>query len=363
MSDESFWKRKLLAYLHDPPSKCLDLGSHTENAQILMRQAGFGEDEIDAYNRPADHAASAADRLPFPRSLSSGLSCAFDGVRACFHHPLSGHELNIGREFASPELAFETDQTIQPVVQSTNCETRDLWRSRFFAHWRLYSRNARERDHRFAFLPADTRLPDHTVWTHMQVVSALAGCATTDAPNAPLLPAFLRFHIGPVQDFIAQSRSIRDLWSGSYLLSWLLAAGTKALSAEVGPDAVVFPNLLGQPLFDLHWRDDLWTKISIGGKSCWNSMDWEDTELLTPNLPNVFLAVVPNERASGLGRLVEKAVRGEWRKIADTVWRKCESLGLTADEAGLTAPQRKVRFEIHFAESMHASCIAIKSRF
>jgi hypothetical protein len=35
----------------------------------------------------------------------------------------------------------------------------------------------------------------------------------------------LKLQIGPVQDFIAQARSTRDLWSGSYLLSWLMAAG------------------------------------------------------------------------------------------------------------------------------------------
>ena len=34
--------------------------------------------------------------------------------------------------------------------------------------------------------------------------------------------SLLKLQIGPVQDFIAQARSTRDLWSGSYLLSWLM---------------------------------------------------------------------------------------------------------------------------------------------
>jgi CRISPR-associated protein Cmr2 len=41
----------------------------------------------------------------------------------------------------------------------------------------------------------------------------------------------LKLQIGPVQDFIAQARSTRDLWSGSYLLSWLLAAGLRKLTS------------------------------------------------------------------------------------------------------------------------------------
>lgn len=352
----NIWKTKLLAYLHDPPSKCLDLAAHMDNAATLMRAAGFTDEEINAYNRPADHTASAADRLPFPNSRASGLSCAFDGVRACFHHPLGGGELRFPREFATAELAFETDQTIQPVCDVSALSNDEQWRARFFAHWRLYPRNARERDHRFAFLPADTRLPDHTVWTHMQVVSALAGCAAGEAKDSPLAPAFLRFQLGPVQDFIAQSRSTRDLWSGSYLLSWLMAAGLKALSAEVGPDAVIFPNLTNQPLFDLHWRDDLWKRVRIGNKPCWDSLAWEKEDLLTPNLPNIFLAVLPAARAGELGSLVANAVVAEWKRIADSVWQTCDAAGLfPEDEAGFSKTDRRARFDAQVTRLLSAS--------
>ena len=105
-------------------------------------------------------------------------------------------------------------------------------------------------------LPGRTRSSRHLVWSPFprkrrspaqQVVSALAGCAASDDPASAPRAAFLKFQLGPVQDFIAAARSIRDLWSGSYLLSWLMAAGMRALSAEVGPDAVIFPNLRGQP--------------------------------------------------------------------------------------------------------------------
>jgi len=33
--------------------------------------------------------------------------------------------------------------------------------------------------------------------------------------------AFLAFSLGPVQSFIESAVSLRDLWSGSYILSWL----------------------------------------------------------------------------------------------------------------------------------------------
>ncbi len=355
------WKRKLLAFLHDPPSKAVNIADHEQHAQTLYRQAGFSEEEARDYSkhfaRLSDWTASAADRLPFPSSRTSGLSCAFDGVRNVFLHPLGSggnapEALGIPFDgpFLSADAARETDQTIQPVLsdESLSCLPEDeRWRARFFAHWRLWHLHATQRDYRFALLPADTRLPDHTVWTHMQVVSALDSCAEGVGKNAVLKPAFLRFQLGPVQPFIAASRSVRDLWSGSYLLSWLIAAGLKALSAEVGPDAVIYPSLRGQPLFDLHWRDELWSKVCIGDKSVWESLGYrnDDRSLLTPNLPNVFLAVVPASRASDLGKLVSEAVLSEWRRIAAAVWEACAKEGLTNDEGGITGPARKTRFE------------------
>lgn len=63
--------------------------------------------------------------------------------------------------------------------------------------------------------------------------------------------SLLKFQIGPVQDFIAQARSTRDLWSGSYLLSWLVAAGIRKLKTEGG--SLIFPNDADkcQPLLEL----------------------------------------------------------------------------------------------------------------
>ena len=39
------WKNKLLAFLHDPPSKAFDIPNHESLALTLLRQAGFSEDE------------------------------------------------------------------------------------------------------------------------------------------------------------------------------------------------------------------------------------------------------------------------------------------------------------------------------
>lgn len=340
------WKRKLLALLRDPPSKAVEIHTHARHVETLLRQAGFTDEEArrfgDEFARPSDWTASAADRLPFPKGREAGLTCAFDGVRNAFVHPLGPKSPEDGAlrvPFAGPFLwvdaTHEIDQTIQPSLSpeqlkqlNDGLNEDEAWRARFLAHWRFWHRNAAEHDYRFGLLPADTRLPDHTVWTHMQVTAALQTCAEGTGPEAVLRPAFLKFQIGPVQEFIAAARSTRDLWSGSYLLSWLMAAGLKALSAEAGPDAVIFPSLRNQPLFDLHWRADLWGQVRFGDKTAWESLGYDrddDTRaLLTPNLPNVLLAVVPAWRAAELGKSVEAAIRAEWRRIAESVWEYCD---------------------------------------
>jgi len=347
-----FWKRKLAAYLHDPPSKCLDLRTHGERSDTAFRQAGFVDTEVGTYFTHADHTGAAVDRLPFPQSQAAGLACAFDGVRNAFRHPLGGDSMPFHAEFRSVAEGFEGENSVQPRLTEDSLaglpDEAARWRARFFAHWRLWRQFASAKDYRLDLLPADTRIPDHTIWTHMQVVSALTGCIGRDAVWQP---AFLKFQLGPVQDFIAQARSIRDLWSGSYLLSWLMAAGLRALalSDHGGPDAVIFPNLWGQPLFDLFCREELWNLLRIGADPVWASLEPKDKDrdLLTPNLPNLCLAVVPADRAVDLAGEMERAVRAELKAIAASVWDACEAAGLTRNPADAPFNQidRRERFD------------------
>ena len=326
-SNADFWKRKLAAFLHDSPSKPLDIGSHELRADAALRRAGLLDDQgLAAYwNKKSDHTAAAADRLPFPSWQSSGVSCAYDPALNPFRHPLGASDplTRTDTQLTSAQ-AEDVEQNNQPSHLETDYaagSTEDA-RARFFAHWRLWRAHAISSHAGFATLPADTRIPDHTIWSHMGVVSALEGCNGR--------PALLKFQLGPVQDFIAAARSTRDLWSGSYLLSWLMAAGLARLAEEIGPDAVIFPNLWGQPLIDLHLKEKIWSKLRAS-KTNRTATAWEqfayptqpkhDTPLPlhTPNLPNVFLALVPADHAESLARLVEKSIRDEWDNIAASV--------------------------------------------
>jgi hypothetical protein len=52
--------------------------------------------------------------------------------------------------------------------------------------------------------------------------------ATVSSPSA-----LLRVQIASPQEFIAAARSTRDLWSGSYLLSWLIAMWHQSYCGQI----------------------------------------------------------------------------------------------------------------------------------
>jgi CRISPR-associated protein Cmr2 len=321
--EQIFWKRKLMAFLHDAPGKALDIGGHEACAAVAQRGAGFADEQdrvaLEAAVKPADWFSASAERFVFPKA-----KCSHDfKAQPLFIHPLSSEPYPFPADFA--QNAAPLSDAVQAAVGGI--VTKD-WHEKFFLYWRRWLDNASAKHPALAFLPADSRIPDHTIWNHMSVASALASCVAGGAVK----PELLLFQFGPVQDFIAQARSTRDLWSGSYLISWLMAHAMKAVSDRVGPDAIVFPSLRGNGIFDaLHkdtyyatpWKsgdgntsETTWQRL-LQDKGGWDRMaDW----LLTPTLPNRFLAIVPPGRGAELAEQARAALAGELKAVGEAVW-------------------------------------------
>jgi CRISPR-associated protein Cmr2 len=265
------WDALLLAYLHDPPDKALDIQGHPDHA---CRYAGSARGEpvvrSQLKNR-SDALASVAERFPAPHWSAVKVDPDQGGLTV--NHPLSGRprQLPVG----SIDEAWVVKQ-IQSIVDGLG----DDRRRRFLALWRCLSEQLADAAHPwFASLPADTRTPDHTIWHHLDITAGLQ--ATEDTHGR----AFLAFALGPVQRFIEAARSVRDLWSGSMILSWLAFRAMLPVIEQFGPAALVYPVLRDIPLLDLWLRD----AQRLEGK-----VPLPPTELrLTPSLPHRFLALVP----------------------------------------------------------------------
>jgi CRISPR-associated protein Cmr2 len=112
---------------------------------------------------------------------------------------------------------------------------------------------------------------------------------------------WLSFSLGPVQSFIATARTTRDLWTGSYILSWLTAHAAKVVHESKGE--FLEPDITGNPIF----------RLIVDKQSS------DRGTLLTPTLPNRFIVEVDSEYVDTLSESINNTVMAEWRKIADAV--------------------------------------------
>ncbi|MDW8344282.1 MAG: type III-B CRISPR-associated protein Cas10/Cmr2 [Verrucomicrobiae bacterium] len=303
------WKRKLYAFLHDPPHKPFGIAGHEDERKSALIACGLDVEEMKRWQKAPDWAAAAADRMIFSDPDKSGVKTDWRDDNLAFRHPLAGESLT--PRFLPKTSAVAEDWVTATLTGFVNQEFDH--QKNFVRMWRLWRDRAASHPARevLAYLVADTRIPDHTLWQHAAVVSALETCR--DPATNELNAAFLLFQIGPVQEFIAQARKTQDLWAGSYLLSFLIAHGMYVIAEAVGPDAIIYPQLRGMPLLDWHWRSSL-----LAGA---DDLHLHPNELLTPNLPNRFLAVLPVADADRLAQEAAKAIRDRWQEIAESVRR------------------------------------------
>ncbi len=300
------WKNKLLAFLHDPPHKPFRIAGHEDARESFLREVGLSLDDMrHHFVRLDDHMAAAADRLVFPDWEASGVKSDWRQSGFAFHHPMAGTALRQSEFPATPEAA---ETMMARALQRVGAKDGQAWERKFALVWRLWPELCARENGQLNFLVADTRIPDHTLWQHNGLVSALANCEQG--------VSFLLFQIGPVQDFIKQARKTQDLWAGSFLLSYLIAQAMLAVAKEIGPDAIIYPQLRGVPLADLAWHSQGILPSRLRAS--------HPNELLTPNLPNRFLALIPTkwrrERdAKSLPEIAKEAVESAWKTIAQSV--------------------------------------------
>lgn len=335
---DTFWKKKLAAWLHDPAEKALvlmrDEVGHEQGSVAKLRELlGLSQPDFD---KRADWFAAAADRpqWPFepgrPRPAWANVQWT---ERPVLIHPLSGQEIDLGKFGDDPARAWREvslDHFAELIVRKPD-GSPDPELS-FLAFWRFGPQSpAPGIGALWQMLPADTRVPDHSIWQHLDVVSALAGALRDDEP------ALLTVSIGPVQSFIEQARSTSDLWAASHLLSCLVWEAMRPIVEELGPDAILFPSLRGVPLVDLWliekhpgWRERL---------DPWIRKETDESPLFAAALPNKFTAVIPRSRAADLAGRARDAVRTKAREWA------CAAAAKAFAEAGRSGEHWRSQIE------------------
>jgi CRISPR-associated protein Cmr2 len=128
----------------------------------------------------------------------------------------------------------------------------------------------------------------------------------------------LHFTLGPVQGFVGQARRTRDLWAGSYLLSYLAGCGMKVVKEEGGE--IVFPSVDEDPLY-----------LAITGRRKPSGTD--DPAASVGSLPNRFKASVPEQ--FDVTKCAE-AVIDKWKDVAGNVYSQIDTI---LEAAGIAIKQ------------------------
>jgi CRISPR-associated protein Cmr2 len=380
MNSDLFWQTKLHARLHDPAEKALVLlrdpaGHEGGTSRALHRLLGYqtlAAESIDPDNaevlhkvlfehgiprviyetvRRADWWASAADRPQWPMQeitvkTKTGETRTLKVAdwaqvrwtqRPVLIHPLTGEMFDLG------EYGSLSDTAVRDIKQRSFAHLSGIldvlakqgaqqdWRKILLAFWRFGPELSEDEDfgklgQLWRLLPADTRVPDHSIWEHLDLVSAFAGAFAADPDGEA---ALLALSIGPVQSFIEAARTTSDLWAGSHLLSRLAWEAMAQVCKELGPDAILFPRLRGVPQADLWLRDECGLPHQFFEKCEWMSGATDSNPLFSAALPNRFVAVVPRAQARDLPQLIAKEIRGWLQRTGElTVDRLLEEAKL-----------------------------------
>jgi len=241
-------------------------------------------------------------------------------------HPLTGEQFPLPGGLSETDIAdikqrsFDHFSSLLVKLGAQGDAPQDL-RKVLMAYWRFGPELIETEDfgklgELWRLLPADTRIPDHSIWDHLDLVSAFAG-AFADDPKGEA--ALLTLSIGPVQSFIAASRTTSDLWAGSHLLARLSWEAMKPVCESLGPDAILFPRLRGIPQVDLWLRDEIGLPAELFKQCSWMKGGTDANPLFSAAIPNRFVAVVPASGAKQLAEEVTRRVRG-W--LADHLVQK-----------------------------------------
>jgi len=405
MNNDLIWQTKLAARVHDPAEKALVLlrdpaGHEGGTSRALTRLLGLSDitaDTLDPDNaeslstvifkkgiplamyrhvQRADWWAAAADRPQWPLqeitvTTKKGEQKTF-GVapwaqvrwtqKPVLIHPLTGDQLDLGKHGGLSDTDFKDikqrsfDHFSGLLTALNRADPAEDARRTLLAYWRFGPELAEEEDNGklgalWGVLPADTRVPDHSIWDHLDLTSAFAGAFAGDPEGDA---ALLALSIGPVQGFIASARTTSDLWAGSHLLSRLAWEAMKPVCEALGPDAILFPRLRGVPQVDLWLRDEMNLPVELFENCDWRNGATDANPLFSAALPNRFVAVVPASQVRDIAEKVTQAVRGWLEKLgADVVKLLLHEAGFDVETTATPYAQMQEQLagfpEVHWA--------------
>jgi CRISPR-associated protein Cmr2 len=371
---EVYWQAKIWGLLHDPALKALHTNTGRGGNSFWSDLAVMQDWRENEWNPEtsggtllkqihlADYIASASDRSAIG-SISTSVNYApssncnrgleishlLSGAKQDFklndlHHKQLLQASSRAKYLELIEQELFNLQIIDPIdnqlkaVRQVQEPRKLLWWL-----WRCLPTavcGAFGNDESLLLMPAETRIPDSSIWSHNSLTAALSGAlagydVTADeikrwTSGKALSHAYLAtFSFTPIQELIKASRKMRDLWAGSWILHYLSAKVCWAIAWKYGPDCLLYPSLFQQPLID-HWLLEKWSDFQP-----WINQPSE-RQLLTAGFPNVLVLILPKDKVRAAMQMAEETLRTEWLKLGSLVFQELQEQrhwmpGLTED--------------------------------
>ncbi|MFM5896877.1 MAG: type III-B CRISPR-associated protein Cas10/Cmr2 [Dolichospermum sp.] len=358
-----YWRAKIWGLLHDPILKALHnnsgrgKNSFYEQLEVMKPWVETGQTPDNSRGKAlanillADYIASASDRSAIGSvtasinyapgknpekglEISHLLSGAKQEFKIKLHTELIESKRQEYLEKKEEELLAEIDNHLRTDIKNIKHLFWWLWRCLPQATCDLF-----DKDNSLMLMPAETRLPDASIWSHLSMTSALAGAlAGYDLTAAQIQrwrgndelshPYLAVFSFSPVQELIKSSRKMRDFWAGSWLLHYLSAKVCWKLANQYGPDTLLYPSLYQQPLID-YWLLQEIEKLKKEEKIDFDFSKWVKPplpeSLLTAGFPNVISLILPKDKVQAAMQTAQQTLLEEWLKIGDLVLKELQN--------------------------------------
>ena len=357
MSTE-YWRAKIWGLLHDPVLKALHEDNSEPGENSFYEQLEAMKPWIEINRIPEESAGKVLKNILLAECIASASDRAAIGSVTAKINYAPSERRNNGLDIthllsgATQEFKIREHQTLitssrkdylaekqQQLLQliPKELQTADITdniaqiKKLYWWLWRCLPQATCDlfNDSSLMLMPAETGLPDASIWSHVSMTSALAGalagydltleevkqCPTNQPVSHPYLAVF---SFSPVQELIKASRKMRDFWAGSWLLHYLSAKVCWKLANQYGPDTLLYPSLYQQPLID-HWLLQTYPEFQQ-----WVTAPTAES-LLTAGFPNVIVLVLPKAKVKAAMQTAQQTLMAEWQHISKLVLEELQN--------------------------------------
>lgn len=318
----NYWQNKIAAYLDESVVKVFDIKNRKKYAKDI-------QDSFSAITSTAD-----ADKIQQAQYIASGLTRAalpFDDSpikEICLKHPLvkdtsikfSIENIDVQNLVSEIKENLETERSYFTKDLDEKEKYRWIFNYLFFAYNKMLRKeNVGGLGAFWDILPADTRMPDHPMWHHFGMTSAIYSSLERNDDDSKENLSLVVYSITPVQDFIGKARKLRDYWTGSVLLSYLAFTGITAVMEELGPDHILYPSLQNQALVEqwLEKENSSFAKFLEENDKDLQKLNKSSQSIAS--FPNKFVFLCNHKDIAEICKLIEERIDSEWKSTAEIV--------------------------------------------